>query len=60
MWETASQRPTRCELNGIEVHGQAIVLGVDHRAVVITVSSHDAGETRKLADAVRDSLSPTR
>jgi len=45
-------------LNGIEVHGQAIAFAVEDRVVMITVSSHDAGEADSVADEIRHSLAP--
>jgi predicted nucleic acid-binding Zn ribbon protein len=43
-------------MNGNEVHGAAILLRPHDKTVVITVSSHDASETDRLADEIRNSL----
>ena len=47
------------EVNGTEVNGQAVALGVDDQAVVITVSSRAAGEADELANGIRHSVART-
>ena len=46
------------EIKDVTMYAEVIALDVDGKAVLITMSGHDAGELADLADDVADSLAP--